>query len=668
MPLYQAGDEKFRSIIENSFDLIALLDLDARYTYCSSSYTRILGYDPNEMIGWSGFDIVHPDERAELALLLKDSLADPQVRQGIAERRLVNRIRHHNGNYRWVEHRFKFLVDENDNPVQILLNAQDITEHRQTIDELRESEARFKAVSTYSHNAICLLDESGKIIWVNEAFVRMGGYSQEQVYAAPSFVQYLAPESVAFVVNNFMRFVRHESYEHHYTFYFISADGQKHLCEKHMTDYEDRLGKRILAISMVDITERRQLEEKLGQEKILTDAIFNSVPGVLYLYDEQGYLLRWNKRHEEMTGYSSAELDHFYILDWYKDEPEDIERVTKGVQKALAEGFASAEANLITKSGSKILFDFTASRLDLGGKVYFTGIGIDITARRKMEIQAQADHSELVRLLAETEQSRQILLNVVENQKAAEEQIRRLNAELEQRVRDRTALLTAANQELEAFAYSVSHDLRAPLRALDGFSVALLEDYASQLDERGKHYLLRIQEAAQRMGQLINDLLNLSRVTRADFARQQVNLSGLVENIAAELKAHAPQRKVEFEIAAGMILQGDRNLLKIALENLLSNAYKFTSQCEQTRIQVGRLARGGEWIYFVCDNGVGFNMEYANKLFIPFQRLHGVNEFSGTGIGLTIVQRIITRHDGRIWAEAAENQGATFYFTLGESG
>jgi PAS domain S-box-containing protein len=660
--------EKFRSIIENSFDLIALLDLDGCYTYCNCSYARILGYDPDEMIGRSGFDIVHPDERAEVATLLKNSLVDQEVVREMTEKRLVNRIRHHDGSYRWVEHRFKFLLDENGIPAQILLNAQDITDHRQTIDELRESESRFKAVSTYSHNAICLLDESGKIVWINEAFVQMGGYSKEQVYAAASFVEYLAPESVEFVVNNFMRFVRHEPYEHHYTFYFVSADGQKHFCEKHMTDYEDRRGKRILAISMVDITERQQLEEKLRQEKILTDAIFNSVPGVLYLYDEQGYLLRWNKKHEELTGYSKEELDHFHLLDWYKGEPEDIERVTKGVQKALAEGFASAEANLITKDGSKILFDFTASRLNIGDKVYFTGIGIDITARRKLEEQARLNHVELLRLLAETERSRQALLNVVEDQKAAEEQIRRLNAELEQRVRDRTALLTAANQELEAFAYSVSHDLRAPLRALDGFSSALLEDYASQLDERGKHYLSRIQEAAQRMGQLINDLLNLSRVTRSDFARQRVDLSALVENIAAELKIHAPQRRVEFDIAADIIVQGDRNLLKIAMENLLSNAYKFTNQCEQAHIQFGRFAQDGKWIYFVRDNGVGFDMEYANKLFIPFQRLHGVHEFSGTGIGLTIVQRIITRHDGQIWAEAAVDQGATFYFTLGESG
>ncbi len=242
---------------------------------------------------------------------------------------------------------------------------------------------------------------------------------------------------------------------------------------------------------------------------------------------------------------------------------------------------------------------------------------------------------------------------------------------LARRVRERTAALEAANKELEAFSYSVSHDLRAPLRALNGFSQALLSQYGPQLDAQGRHYLERIQASAQRMGDLIDDLLTLSRITRREMTRQPVDLSALAREIAAELQAREPQRQAEFNIADGLTTEGDPHLLRIALENLLGNAWKFTGKREQTFIEFGKIERGraGDSLsphtFFVRDNGAGFDMAYAGKLFAPFQRLHGLEEFPGTGIGLATVQRIVARHGGRVWAEAAVEQGATFYFTLG---
>lgn len=295
------------------------------------------------------------------------------------------------------------------------------------------------------------------------------------------------------------------------------------------------------------------------------------------------------------------------------------------------------------------------------------GVKRDVTERKQQEARILAAQVELQRLLAEAEQARQALLEVIEKQKAAEEEIRRLNTELERRVRDRTAQLEAANKELEAFAYSVSHDLRAPLRAMDGFSAALFDQCRDQLDERGRHFLNRIQMASQRMGQLINDLLKLSRVSRGEMVVGWVDLSRLAEQIARELRQQDPQRTVEFTISPGMIVQGDGHLLHIALDNLLGNAWKFTERTPCARIDVGMTEEHGEIVYFVRDNGVGFNMAYAEKLFAPFQRLHGMQEFAGTGIGLATVHRIISRHGGRIWPEAAVGQGATFYFTLGES-
>jgi signal transduction histidine kinase len=234
----------------------------------------------------------------------------------------------------------------------------------------------------------------------------------------------------------------------------------------------------------------------------------------------------------------------------------------------------------------------------------------------------------------------------------------------EERLRIRSAHLEAANKELDAFCYSVAHDLRAPLRGIDGFSQALVEDYGDRLDSQGKECLQRVRLSAQRMATLIDDLLNLSRITRAEMRQDIVDLSSIADSIAIDLHAREPQRKVTFAIVPGLQAKADPRFLRIILENLLGNSWKFTSQREDARIEVGRTQQNGKSAYFVRDNGVGFDPAYASKLFGVFQRLHGMNEFPGTGIGLATVQRIIQRHGGRVWADAAPGCGATFYFSL----
>jgi light-regulated signal transduction histidine kinase (bacteriophytochrome) len=239
--------------------------------------------------------------------------------------------------------------------------------------------------------------------------------------------------------------------------------------------------------------------------------------------------------------------------------------------------------------------------------------------------------------------------------------------------------LERKNKELEAFSYSVSHDLRAPLRSIIGFSAILTSDYTDALDEQGQNYLNRIHQAAQRMSQLIDDLLSLSRVTSSALSRRTVNLSEIARELTAELQAREPQRRGQFIIADDLVVDGDPRLLRVALENLLGNAWKYTSKRDMAVIEFGaisatELRRMGDGsyatrrlppvIYYVRDNGAGFDMAYAEKLFAPFQRLHAESEFPGTGIGLATVQRIISRHGGQIWVEAAKDQGALFFFTL----
>jgi len=260
------------------------------------------------------------------------------------------------------------------------------------------------------------------------------------------------------------------------------------------------------------------------------------------------------------------------------------------------------------------------------------------------------------------EQDRAIRIDI-EKRKAAEEEVQKLNAGLEERVAARTAELESANRELEAFSYSISHDLRAPLRAVDGFSQAVMEDYGEKLPEEGKRYLQTIRDGAQRMGMLIDDLLTFSRLSRQPVNKQEVNVAKLVNDVLEELAMQREGREIDVRIGELPPYQGDPALIKQVWVNLLSNAIKYSRDRKPAIIEIGCKKEESGNVYFVRDNGAGFDMQYAGKLFGVFQRLHRADEFEGTGVGLAIVQRVIVRHGGRIWVEAEPGKGATFYFT-----
>jgi len=305
---------------------------------------------------------------------------------------------------------------------------------------------------------------------------------------------------------------------------------------------------------------------------------------------------------------------------------------------------------IVARSISKPL-----DKLTKGAEIIGTGdLEHKVGVKSKDELgQLAAAFNKMTASLKKITASRDELDREVTMRKRVEREIVKANAEL-----------AAVNKELEAFSYSVSHDLRAPLRSIDGFSQALIEDYPDRLDEQGKDYLQRVRSATQRMGVLIDDLLSLSRVTRSEMRRETVDLSALAQSIAEELQEAQPERQVDFVVTPGLTASGDALLLRLLVENLLSNAWKFTGYHPQARIEFGATQVDGKETFFVRDDGVGFDMTYADKLFGVFQRLHKQDEFPGTGVGLATVQRIAHRHGGQVWAEGKVEEGATFYFKL----
>lgn len=357
--------------------------------------------------------------------------------------------------------------------------------------------------------------------------------------------------------------------------------------------------------------------------------LVESAPDGIVIVDGTGRILHANAHAHRMFGYDTGalagEVVEMLVPDALRARHAEqrARYVDAPATRVMGTGLALEGRR---RDGSVIPVEISLSPVSTPAGLLITSVIRDISERRRVEAQVQRLNEDLGRRLAE---------------------------------------LAAVNQELESFSYSVSHDLRAPLRSIDGFGQALEEEYGAVLEDTGRDYLRRMRAATRRMGELIDDLLDLSRVSRREMRREQVDLSALARSVIAALREGEPARTVDATIADGLVTAGDPHLLTLLLQNLLGNAWKFTSRRADGRIEFGAGVRDGQRVYVVRDNGVGFDMAYVHKLFGPFQRLHRTTDFPGTGIGLATVQRIVARHGGTVWAEGEVGRGATFSFTLG---
>lgn len=486
--------------------------------------------------------------------------------------------------------------------------------------QLQESEEKFSKAFLSSPAAVSIASmPDGRYINVNEALAKLTGYSKEELIGHTSAELNLVdnPTARTKILEATQKYGFARNVE-------IQIRTKSNQIVDVLTSIEqiELSGQPCMLSVNYDITERKRAEGKFR-------GLLESAPDAIVVVDKEGHIQLINSQTEKMFGYQRDEL------------------LGQPVEAIVPKRFRKKHV----KNREDYFIEHPTRPM---------GIGLDLFGLRKNGNEFPIEIS-----LSPLETEDGILVSAairdITERKRAEADIQKLNQDLKQRA----AQLEAANKELESFSYSVSHDLRAPLRSIDGFSQILLEDYGNQIPVEGVNYLERVRAAAQRMAVLIDDLLNLARVTRAALNPRLINLSEMAEGISKTLKEESPDRNVFLSIMPGLMVEGDPHLMHIVLENLLSNAWKFTSKKEQAVIEFGQQNhKTKERTFYIRDNGTGFDMAYVNKLFGVFQRLHSVSEFPGTGVGLATVHRIIAIHGGRIWAEGEEGKGATFYFTL----
>ncbi len=566
------------------------------------------------------------------------------------------------------------------------LHEQITQEHRQTETALRLSEQKLSRIYTESPDAISISSlRNARYVEVNPAFERVFGYTREEALGRVGTELGIWPQPSE------RQRVADMLYEHGKLVNIVTR-----LCHKSGRSLDCLLSASLIEIDdepcmmtiARDITERMRIEQLFMEQNRMLDALSQAQADFITDADPHLTFDQLLSHLLEITDSEYgfiAEVSHedglprlrlFTIADVAWDES-----ARSAYQSELKDDFVFRDANTlfghVIATGQPVLSSDPAN--DPRGKLpeghrrlaSFMGLplfrGAQLVGMLGVGDRAHGYDEALVHRLQAFTNTCAVLIEAYRNnlrRAQAESQLRRLNEELEDRVSKRTAEMRASLKELESFSYSVSHDLRSPLRGINGYSQVLLENYADLLDEDGKDHLRRIRAATLRMSDLIDSLLDLAQLTRAPMHLAEVDLSLQTQNIARELTKAAPERQVDFVIAPNVRASGDERLLRVTLENLITNAWKFTARTARPRIEFGVAQEGEQPVYFVRDNGAGFDMKYADRLFRPFERLHDIGEFTGTGIGLATVQRIIQRHGGSVWAEGETDKGATFHFTL----
>ena len=610
------SEERFRVISQASpVNISVSSNSDGIILFTNQAYNKAFGYDENELIGRKGPDLYYnPKDRKTLMNIIKE--------QGFLQNYEV-KVKKKNG--------LPFWVSVSVSPIQFagekaLLGASiDITERKKTEEQLQETRNYLENLLNYANAPIIVWDKDFKIVRFNHAFEHLTDYTSEMMIGKKLDILF-PQESKKESLKKIQRTLSGEYWES-VEIPIQRKDKAIRIALWNSANIYDNQGKNLIATIAqgADITDRKKTEDALQESEEKYRRIVENTTNVIMVTQPDGIISYLSPSCIEILGYLPGELIGTNPMIFH---PDDIKKVQQSLSLALkGEKGSNFEYRILTKTGDIKWVSHSWSPIFIDNKL-----------------------QSIISVIAD-----------INERKTTENKIKKLNDNLMRR----TIELAVANKELETFSYSVSHDLRAPLRSIDGFSQALVEDYGKTLDENGKEYLNRVRNATSRMSQLIDDMLRLSRLTRVEMTMQKIDLSFIATTIIEDLKKTDPKRKITFITEKKLIVDGDVNLLQILLDNLLGNAWKFTKKRKQTEIEFGKTKNGQETVFFIRDNGAGFNMKYADKLFIPFQRLHDDADYQGTGIGLSIVSRIIHRHEGRIWADAEENKGATFYFTLG---